>query len=94
MKRSQGFEAPTVVDNDLQSIRRVVTQLTEYINSLLVRLDSGIIVGDLEVTGSITPAGGDVITGAAGGGAILLATTYDENATGGILIGAQYDESA
>jgi len=34
------------------------------------------------------------LPGGAGGGAILLATTYDESATNGILLGAQYDVSA
>ena len=53
MSRSQGFDSPSILDNDVGTLKRVIGQLTEHTNILLARLDSGKFKGDLRVDGDI-----------------------------------------
>ena len=51
MSNPSAYEPPTLEEVDLRSIRRIVGQLTEYINNVFNTAKSGKFTGDIHVKG-------------------------------------------
>ena len=51
MKQHQGFDEPNILTNDVKTLRRVIGQLTDNMNILLNRINSGKFKGDIYVDG-------------------------------------------